>query len=148
VGVHAQGALEAERRQLEGGDVACAAGLPALTPELRGQLREETAADELMRNGELLNKHRETRNADLVNLEIKLERATQASRHLIERAATIKRRYEDSGIPAPTPIIPRAKLAELQDRAIERGDSARARNLEEIRAALAAEAEAPDCGSR
>jgi relaxase MobL-like protein len=120
-----------------------AANLPALTPELRRQLREETAADELMRNGELLNKHRKTRNADLVNLEIKLERATQASRHLIEKASTIKRRYEDSGIPAPTPIIPRAKLAELQDRAIERGDAERVRVLEEIRVALATEAEAP-----
>ncbi|HEV2664656.1 MAG TPA: hypothetical protein VG324_07085, partial [Blastocatellia bacterium] len=110
---------------------------------LRRQLREETAANELKRNGELLDKHREARRTDLINLEIKLERATEASWHLIEKASTIKRQYEASGSPAPTPIIPRAKLAELQDRAIERGDAERVRNLEEIRVALAAEAEAP-----
>lgn len=120
-----------------------AANLPALTPELRQRMREETAANELTRNGELFNKHREARRADLINIEIKLERATEASWHLIEKAAAIKRRYEASGSAAPIPILPRAKLAEMQDRAIERSDTERVRNLEEIRAALAAEAKAP-----
>jgi hypothetical protein len=115
------------------------ADLPALTQELRRQMREGIVTEELKRNGELLGKHRETRKADLINIEIKLERATESSQHLIEKASAIRTRYEASGVPAPIPILPREKLGELQDRAIERGDTKRILKLEEIRLALAAE---------
>jgi hypothetical protein len=97
----------------------------------------------LVRNEELLAKHRKTRSADLANIELKLSGALEASRHLIEKAADIRSRYEESGRPAPIPILPRAKLAELQDRAIERGNAERVRRLEEIRIALAAETGSP-----
>ena len=118
--------------------------LPAiLTPEERGQMRWEIAASELARNEELLGKHRKTRSADLANIELKLSGALEASRHLIEKAAAIRSQYESSDRPAPIPILPRAKLTELQDRAIERGDAERVRRLEEIRIALAAETGSP-----
>lgn len=118
--------------------------LPAIpTPGERGQLRTEIVASELARNEELLAKHRKTRSADLANIELKLNGALEASRHLIEKAATIRAPYEESGRPAPIPILPRVKLAELQDRAIERGDAERVRRLEEIRIALAAETGSP-----
>lgn len=118
--------------------------LPAImTPGERGQLRAEITAGELARNEELLAKHRQTRGADLDNIELKLSGALEASRHLIEKAAAIRSRYEEAGRPSPIPILPRAKLAELQDRAIERGNAERVRRLEEIRIALAAETGSP-----
>jgi hypothetical protein len=114
-----------------------------LTPEERRQMREEIVAAELKRHEELITKHRETRNADLTKIELQLARAIESSQHLITKAATINSRYEAAGTPSPVPIIPRAKLSELQDRAIERGDTARIRKLEEIRVALAAESGSP-----
>ncbi len=124
--------------------VQAMAGVPAmLTPEERAMMRREIAASELTRNEELLGKHRKTRSADLDNIEMKLSGALEASRHLLEKATKIRSQYETSGIPAPTPILPRAKLTELQDRAIERGDAERVRRLEGIRIALAAETGSP-----
>jgi len=118
--------------------------LPAmLTPVERAEMRREIAANELARNEELLGKHRQTRSADFDNIELKLDGAIGASRHLLERSAKIRSQYESSGRPAPIPILPRAKLTELQDRAIERGDAERVRRLEEIRIALAAETGSP-----
>jgi hypothetical protein len=118
--------------------------LPAImTQGERGQLRAEVIANEWARNEELLAKHRQTRSADLANIELKLSGALEASRHLIEKAATIRALHEESGRPAPIPILPRTKLAGLQDRAIERGDAERVRRLEEIRIALAAESGSP-----
>ncbi|MCI0389231.1 MAG: relaxase MobL [Acidobacteria bacterium] len=120
------------------------AALPAiLTLGERGQLRAEITASELARNEELLAKHRKTRSADLANIELKLSGALEASQSLIERAGAIRTLYEESGRPALIPILPRAKLAELEDRAIERGDAERVRRLEEIRIALAAETGSP-----
>ncbi len=120
------------------------ADLPAiLTPEERGQLRAEIASNELARNEELLGKHRKTRSAELDNIELKLDGALKSSQGLIERAVAIRSRYESAGMPTPVPILPRAKLAELEDRAIERGDAERVRRLEEIRIALAAETGSP-----
>jgi hypothetical protein len=114
-----------------------------LTPEERQLLRETLVAAELNRHAELLTKHRETRQADLAKIETELARAVAASQHLIEKAAVINNRYEAAGFPAPLPILPRAKLSELQDRAIARGETGSIRKLEEIRKALATESHSP-----
>ncbi len=114
-----------------------------LTPEDRKQIREEIIAVELKRHEELITKHRKTKKADLAKIEMELSRAVEASQHLIEKAATINDRHEAAGTPAPIPILPRAKLSELQDRAIARGETGRVRKLEEIRRALAAESDSP-----
>ncbi len=114
-----------------------------LTPEERKQIREEIIAAELNRHEELITKHRKTKKADLAKIEMELSRAVEASQRLIEKAAIINDRQEAAGTPAPIPILPRAKLAELQDRAIARGETGRIRKLEEIRTALATESASP-----
>jgi len=114
-----------------------------LTPEERKQIREGIIAAELKRHEELLTKHRETKTADLAKIETELSRAVEASQHLIEKAAIINNRNEAAGTPVPIPILPRAKLSELQDRAIARGETGRIRKLEEIRTALATESASP-----
>src|SRR5262249_477079 len=98
---------------------------------------------EFGRHEELIKKHRDTRAADLANIEMKLSRAMDASQHLIEKAAMITRRYETIEGPAPIPILPRTKLSKLHDRAIERKQTERVKQVEEIRVALAAENGSP-----
>jgi MobL relaxases len=114
-----------------------------LTPEARRQMREEVIADEFRRHEELVRKHRATRATDLMNIEMRLERAIEASHHLIEKASTVRSHYEAAGRPAPIPILSREKLAGLQDRAIERGDRDRIQSLEAIRTILASEHSSP-----
>jgi MobL relaxases len=114
-----------------------------LTPEARRQMREAVIADELRRHEELVRKHRVARNTDLMNIELRLERAIEASHHLIGKASSIRSRYEAAERPAPIPILSREKLASLQDRAIERGDRERIQRLEEIRTVLASEHGSP-----
>ncbi len=115
----------------------------ALTSEERRQLRDEAFAAELTKSDELLNRIRSARVADQSSLEFRLERTYASSQRLIESTGAIRSRDEVTGNTVPTPILSRAELSQLQDRAIESGDVERIRRLEKIRAALASENGSP-----
>lgn len=110
-----------------------------LPAEVRAQMLHEAAAQEISRSGGVIKKIRVARFADLNALEMKLQQAISASRPAISESIAIKEKYEGAGLPIPTPILSRADLAQLQNRAISVGDAEKLKTLEEIRITLAAE---------
>lgn len=110
-----------------------------LSAETRAQMRQEAAAQEIGRSDGVIKKIRVARRADLGAIEMKLHQATLASRSAISGSAAIKEKYETAGLTVPTPILSRADLAQLQNRAIFLGDVEKLNRLEEIRITLAAE---------
>lgn len=131
--------LRAEARA----DQAMARLTPGWNPEVRRQLRSESYGQEIKRYGPVIRKIREMRGADLEWAEVKLQRSSEAARPLIENAKAIRREYESAGQAFPAPILSRAELAGLQDRAVLLGDTERFRRLEEIRASFAAKKGSP-----
>ncbi|GEM_PF-860803 len=125
-------------------DQAMARLTPDWNQEVRRQLRSEAYGQEVKRYGPIIRKIREKRGADLEWAEAKLQRSSEAARPLIENAKAIRREYESAGRAIPAPILSRAELAGLQDRAVQLGDAERFRKLEEIRASLAAEKGSPN----
>jgi hypothetical protein len=124
-------------------DPALARLTPGWNPEVRRQLRSEAYSQEIKRYGPIIRKIRGMRGADLEWAEVKLQRSSEAARPLIENAKAIRREYESAGQVIPAPILSRAELAGLQDRAVLLGDAKRFRRLEEIRVSLAAEKGSP-----
>ncbi|MBS1789651.1 MAG: hypothetical protein JST85_18145 [Acidobacteria bacterium] len=110
-----------------------------LPAEVRAQMQHEAAAQEISRSGGIIKKIRVARFADLNALEMKLQQAITASRPAISESVAIKEKYESAGLIIPTPILSRADLAQLQNRAISLGHAERLKTLEEIRITLAAE---------
>jgi hypothetical protein len=131
--------LRAEARA----DQAMARLTPGWNPEVRRQLRSESYGQEIKRYGPIIRKIREMRGAELEWAEVKLQRSSEAARPLIENAKAIRREYESAGLAIPTPILSRAELAGLQDRAVLLGDAERFKRLEEIRSSLVAEKGSP-----
>lgn len=114
-----------------------------LPAETRAQMRQEAAAQEIGRSDGVIKKIRVARRADLGAIEMKLQQATLASRPAISESIAIKEKYEGAGLPIPTPILSRADLAQLQNRAISLGDAEKLKRLEEIRITLASEKDEP-----
>ncbi|MGE0133442.1 MAG: hypothetical protein AB7U82_35650 [Blastocatellales bacterium] len=110
-----------------------------LPAEVRAQMQHEAAAQEISKSGGIIKKIRVARFADLNALEMKLQQAITASRPAISESVAIKEKYESAGLIIPTPILSRADLAQLQNRAITLGDAEKLKTLEEIRITLAAE---------
>jgi hypothetical protein len=110
-----------------------------LPAEVREQMRHEAAAQEFGKSDGVIKKIRLARFADLNALEMKLQQAISASRPAISESVAIKEKYESAGLIIPTPILSRADLAQLQNRAISLGDAEKLKTLEEIRITLAAE---------
>jgi len=114
-----------------------------LPAEVRAQMQHEAAAQLISRSGGVIKKIRVARFADLNALEMKLQQAISASRPAISESVAIKEKYESAGLIIPTPILSRADLAQLQNRAISLGDAEKLKTLEEIRITLAAEKDEP-----
>jgi hypothetical protein len=112
-------------------------------PEARRQMREGVFARELEKYKPVIKMIRKMRAADLNLAESKLRQAVEGSRPLIEKASAIKRQYVSAGLAVPAPILSREDVSRLQDRAIQRGDAGRLRELEAIRVSLAAEKGTP-----
>lgn len=110
-----------------------------LPAEVRARMQHEAAAQEISKSGGVLKKIRVARFADLNALEKKLQQAISASRPALSESIAIKEKYESAGLIIPTPILSRADLAQLQNRAISLGDAEKLKTLEEIRITLAAE---------
>ena len=110
-----------------------------LPAEVRTQMQHEAAAQEISKSGGVIKKIRVARFADLNALEMKLQQAISASLPAISESVAIKEKYESAGLIIPTPILSRADLAQLQNRAISFGDAEKLNRLEKIRIALAAE---------
>lgn len=108
-------------------------------PEARRQMREGVFAREMDKYKPLIKMIREMRVADLDRAESKLWQAAEVSQPLIEKASDLIQQYEIAGLTIPTPILSREEVSRLQERAIQRGDAERFRELEEIRVSLAAE---------
>jgi hypothetical protein len=113
------------------------------SPEKQKQMRDEVIAYELGRNEELISKLRSARTAELNGISYMLGRLNESSQPIIEKAEGIKSWFKMEQRPLPLPILSRAELSELQNRAIETGDVLRIRNLEEIRTSLAKENGSP-----
>ena len=114
-----------------------------LTPEIRRQIRESIFADEFNRHRELISKHRGKRNKQISGIRDEIENKWEVTTPLIERVSAIKNHHESDGTPLPVPILSRDELGVLQNHAVETGDTARFRNLEDLRNALAAESDTP-----
>lgn len=110
-----------------------------LPAEVRAQMQREAAAQEIGKSDGVLKKIRVARFADLNALEMKLQQVISASRLAIRESVATKEKYESAGLTIPTPILSRADLAQLQNRAISLGDAEKLNRLEKIRIALAAE---------
>ena len=94
-----------------------------LPAEVRAQMQREVAAQEISRSGGVIKKIRFARFADLNALEMKLQQAISASRPAISESVAIKEKDESAGLIIPTPILSRADMAQLQNRAISLGDA-------------------------
>lgn len=114
-----------------------------LTPEERQQMRQELLQQQLIRHADTLQKVRAARAADLASIEANLNKTSISAQPFLRQAAEIREKYEAAQLPLPTPVLTRTELAQLQERAIERGDAAKLRKLEGIRTALIAESGAP-----
>ena len=110
-----------------------------LPAETRAQMQHEAAAQEISKSDGVIKKIRVARFAEINALEMKLQQAISASRPAISESVAIKEKYESAGLMIPTPILSRADLAQLQNRAISLGDAEKLKTLEEIRITLAAE---------
>jgi hypothetical protein len=108
-------------------------------PEAKRELRSEVFAQEIESYKPTLKKIRELRGADLEWIGLKLRQVTDAARPLLNQAKTIRQEYEKTGSVTPTPILTRAELARLQERAVSNGDAESLQKLEEVRVSLAAE---------
>ncbi len=110
-----------------------------LPAETRAQMWREAAAQEIGRSDGVIKKIRVARRADLGAIELNLQQAISASRSAIRESVAIREKYETAGLTVPTPILSRADLARLQNRAVFLGDAEKLKTLEEIRVTLATE---------
>jgi hypothetical protein len=110
-----------------------------LPAETRAQMRREAEAQEIGRYGGVIKKIHVMRLADLNSVELNLQQAISASRSAIRESVATREKYETAGLTVPTPILSRADLSQLQNRAISLGDAGKLKMLEEIRVTLATE---------
>lgn len=81
--------------------------------------------------------------AEQSKLELKLSLTRIASQPVLAAAQQITECYVNEGKPLPVPLLTRANLAHLQQRALMRGDAEQLRLLETMRVSLAAEKGGP-----
>lgn len=108
-------------------------------PEARRELRTEVFAHEMERYRPAIKIIREARSEDLEWIDLKLQRAVDASQALFDRANTIRRGYQKTGATIPSPMLTPTEITRLQEWAILNGDANRLRSLEVVRVDLAVE---------
>lgn len=118
-------------------------GREKLNPEERRQSRQMFVEREVARHAVIIEKIEQARSLALNRTEARLREAERLAASLIPAAAEIKSKHQAAGRETPTPIISRADLSRMQERAIAAGKVEKVRELEAIRGALAAESNAP-----
>lgn len=110
-----------------------------LSPEERQRARQNLIENELTRRATTLERIEEVRAVILTQINHRLLEAERVATPLLAAGGEVKARYREAGKELPTPIISRADLSRMQERAIAGGQVGKVRELEQIRHALAAE---------
>jgi hypothetical protein len=118
-------------------------GRETVNPEDRREVRQVLVGREMARHAVIIEKIEQARSLALSRTEARLREAERLADSLIPAAAEIESKHQAVGIETPTPIISRADLSRMQERAIATGKVEKVRELETIRRALAAESNAP-----
>jgi hypothetical protein len=118
-------------------------GRETFKPEDRREARQVLVGREMGRHAVIIEKIEQARSLALSRTEARLRKAERLADSLIPAAAEIESKHQAVGIETPTPIISRADLSRMQERAIATGKVEKVRELETIRRALAAESNAP-----
>lgn len=114
-----------------------------LSPEERQRARQNQVESELTRHATTLERIEQARAAALSQINRRLLGAERVAAPLLAASGEIKAKYREAGKELPTPIIARADLSRMQERAIAGGQVRKVRELERIRQALATENGAP-----
>lgn len=125
-------------RQSQGGK-----GREKLNPEERRQARQMLVEREVARHAVIIEKIELVRSLALNRTEARLREAERLTASLIPAAAEIKFKHRAAGMETPTPIISRADLSRMQERAIAAGEMEKVRELETLRRTLAIESNTP-----
>jgi hypothetical protein len=118
-------------------------GREKFNPEERREARQILVEREMARHAVIIEKVEQARSLALSRTEARLCEAERLAASLIPAAAEIKTKHRVAGIDTPPPIISRADLSRMQERAIAAGRVEKVRELEAIRRTLAAESNAP-----
>jgi len=114
-----------------------------LSPEERQLARQNLVENELARRATTLERIEQVRAATLSQINHRLLGAERRAAPLLAAGGEVKAKYQKAGKYLPAPIIARADLSRMQERAIAGGQVGKVRELERIRHALAAENQAP-----
>lgn len=114
-------------------------GQARLNGEERSQARQILLTRDLAGQANVIERIEQARATALTRTEMRLGEAEKAAAPLVAAAAEIKDKYQTAGNDLPTPLLSRAHLSRMQERAISAGDAGRVKELETIRHALAAE---------
>lgn len=110
-----------------------------LSPEERQRARQNLIENELTRRATTLERIEEVRAVALEQINHRLLKAERVAAPLLAAGGEVKAKYHETGKDLPSPIISRADLSRMQERAIAGGQVGKVRELEQIRHALAAE---------
>ena len=105
----------------------------------RQQVRRQVSEQDITRHATTIGELRTIRGRLLDKLEKGLRRARLEHAQAENRAERIRQKYVTSNQEIPTPIIPRDKLTELQERAVSHGLARHVETLEQIRVTFAGE---------
>ena len=114
-----------------------------LSPEERQRARQNLIENELTRRATTLERIEEARAATLGQINHRLLEAERVAAPLLAADGEVKAKYQEAGKDLPTPIIARADLSRMQERAIAGGQVGKVTELERIRHVLATENGAP-----
>jgi len=114
-----------------------------LSPEERQRAWQNLVENELVRHATTLERIKQARAAALSQINHRLLEAERVAAPLLAAGGEVKAKYRGTGKDLPTPIIARADLSRMQERAIAGGQVEKVRELERIRHALATENRAP-----
>jgi hypothetical protein len=117
-------------------------GRAKFNPKVRREARQVLVEREMARHAVIIEKIEQARSLALSRTEAHLREAERLAASLIPAAAEIESKHRAAGIETPTPIISRADLSRMQERAIAAGKVEKVRELETIRRVLAAESNA------
>lgn len=114
-----------------------------LSPEDRQLARQSLVENKLAQHGTTLERIEQARAAALIQINHRLLEAERGAAPSLAASGEVKAKYHEAEKELPVPIIARADLSRMQERAIAGGQVGKVRELEQIRHALAAENRVP-----
>jgi hypothetical protein len=118
-------------------------GREKFNPEERREARRILVEREMLRHAVIIEKIEQARSLTLSRTEARLRESERLATTSIPAAAEIKSKHRAASMDTPPPIISRADLSRMQERAIAAGKVEKVRELEAIRRTLAAESNSP-----